>query len=79
MNQRGSACTTKHTQLYPADETETQLQGIVNVGEAMKKREQVEKSVALFFFKQGEKKWAAGEALVLPYTAQIWCTLMCGR
>ncbi|XP_029703563.1 uncharacterized protein [Takifugu rubripes] len=32
MNQWGSACTTKHTQHYPADETETQLQGIVNVG-----------------------------------------------
>lgn len=37
MNQRGSVCTTEHTQLYPADEIETQLQGIVNVGEAMKK------------------------------------------
>lgn len=37
MNQRGSVCTTEHTQLYPADEIETQLQGIVNVGETMKK------------------------------------------
>lgn len=45
MNLQGSVCTTERTQLYPA-ETETQLQGIVNVGEAMKKREQVEKSVS---------------------------------
>lgn len=76
MNQRGSAYTTEHTQLYPADETETQLRGIVNVGEAMKKREQVEKRVTSCFFKQGEKRSGQQEK---PYSFHTLHKYLCGK